>query len=166
MPNQIDSPHVPGTSSLFINGKIIASYIPSNTNFEVVELYSYKPMRHRPDVQKSIMVDWSLCQLVSKWTTKFHQSISWHTLFAVRWHEIYQSAILPGQCGLGCICGNKQHGNGVPFYKQGLTIIPACITGHVRYKVWDKDTRPFPNFNGATVEVREWLSNSIPHFAW
>ena len=26
-------------------------------------------------------------------------------------------------------------------------------------------TYPFPNFNGCTVEVLEWISNSIPHFA-
>ena len=30
--------------------------------------------------------------------------------------------------------------------------------------VWDKITYPFPNFNSATVEVREWFSNFIPHF--
>ena len=23
---------------------------------------------------------------------------------------------------------------------------------------------PFPNFNGCTVEVLEWISNSTPHF--
>ena len=31
-------------------------------------------------------------------------------------------------------------------------------------KVWDKITYPFPNFNGATLEVWEWVSNFIPHF--
>ena len=31
-------------------------------------------------------------------------------------------------------------------------------------KVWDEITYPFPNFNGATVEVWEWISNFIPHF--
>ena len=31
-------------------------------------------------------------------------------------------------------------------------------------KVWDEITYPFPNFNGATAEVWEWMSNSIPHF--
>ena len=30
--------------------------------------------------------------------------------------------------------------------------------------VWDEITYPFPNFNGATVEVCEWKSNSIPHY--
>ena len=25
-------------------------------------------------------------------------------------------------------------------------------------------TYPFPNFNGATIEVGEWISNYIPHF--
>ena len=31
-------------------------------------------------------------------------------------------------------------------------------------KVWDEITYPFPNFNGCTVEVWEWISNFIPHF--
>ena len=30
--------------------------------------------------------------------------------------------------------------------------------------MWDEITCPFPNFNGATVEVWEWTSNFIPHF--
>ena len=33
-------------------------------------------------------------------------------------------------------------------------------------KVWDEITYPFPNFNGVTVEVWEWISNFIPHFIW
>ena len=31
-------------------------------------------------------------------------------------------------------------------------------------EVLDEITHPFPNFNGAAVEVWEWLSNFIPHF--
>ena len=31
-------------------------------------------------------------------------------------------------------------------------------------KVWDGIIYPFPNFNGTTVEVWEWISNFIPHF--
>ena len=31
------------------------------------------------------------------------------------------------------------------------------------YKVWDEITNPFPNFNRVTIEVWEWISNSIPH---
>ena len=30
--------------------------------------------------------------------------------------------------------------------------------------MWDQITYPFPNFNGCTVEVWEWISNFIPHF--
>ena len=28
-------------------------------------------------------------------------------------------------------------------------------------KVWDEISYPFPNFNGATVEVWEWVRNAI-----
>ena len=31
-------------------------------------------------------------------------------------------------------------------------------------EVWDEITYPFPNFNGCTVEVWEWINNFIPHF--
>ena len=31
-------------------------------------------------------------------------------------------------------------------------------------KVWDEITYPFPNFNGVTVEVWEWISDVILHF--
>ena len=31
-------------------------------------------------------------------------------------------------------------------------------------KVWDEITYPFPNFNNATIWVRVWICNSIPHF--
>ena len=31
-------------------------------------------------------------------------------------------------------------------------------------KVWDEITYPFPNFNGRTIEVWEWISNFIPYF--
>ena len=27
--------------------------------------------------------------------------------------------------------------------------------------MWDEITHPFPNFNGVTVEVWQWISNSI-----
>ena len=30
-------------------------------------------------------------------------------------------------------------------------------------KVWSEITYPLPNFNGATAEVCEWISNFISH---
>ena len=30
--------------------------------------------------------------------------------------------------------------------------------------MWEGITYPFPNFNGYTIEVWEWISNFIPHF--
>ena len=35
------------------------------------------------------------------------------------------------------------------------------ISNYVHYKVWNETTSPFPNFNGATVEVWERISNII-----
>ena len=38
------------------------------------------------------------------------------------------------------------------------------ISYHIPSKVWIEITYPFPNFNGATVEVWEWIYNFIPQF--
>ena len=35
---------------------------------------------------------------------------------------------------------------------------------HMISKVLGEINYPFPNFNGCTVEVWEWISNFIPHF--
>ena len=40
-----------------------------------------------------------------------------------------------------------------PFYYYGLTLIPAWISNYIHHKMWYEITYPFPNFNGATVEV-------------
>ena len=40
-----------------------------------------------------------------------------------------------------------------PFYKHGLTVIPAWMSKHLPGKVWDEITYPFLNFNASTVEV-------------
>ena len=42
-----------------------------------------------------------------------------------------------------------------PFYWDDLTFIPARISNHFYYKVWNVITYPFLNFNGATVEFEE-----------
>ena len=41
-------------------------------------------------------------------------------------------------------------------------IIPAWRGNSTHYKMWDEITYPFPNFNGAIIEVWEWVINSIP----
>ena len=46
-----------------------------------------------------------------------------------------------------------------PFYQHRLTLIPAWISNYIHYKVWDEITCPFPNFNGAIIEVWEWIRN-------
>ena len=40
----------------------------------------------------------------------------------------------------------------------------ANIIDYIHHKLWDEATYSFPNFNGATVEVWEGISNFIPHF--
>ena len=47
------------------------------------------------------------------------------------------------------------------FYKHGLTLISTWI---ILYKVSDEINYSILNFNGATVEVYEWIIIFIPHF--
>ena len=51
-----------------------------------------------------------------------------------------------------------------PFYKYGLTLIPAWISNHMSSKMWDEITYPFQNFKGYTVEVWEENGEVIPHY--
>ena len=37
------------------------------------------------------------------------------------------------------------------------------IINNIHYQTWDEITCPFPNFNGCTVEVWEWISYFILH---
>ena len=47
-------------------------------------------------------------------------------------------------------------------FAMELALIPTWISNHMHNKVWDEITDPFPNSNGSTVEVWEWMSDSIP----
>ena len=51
---------------------------------------------------------------------------------------------------------------GRTVYKYGLTLITAWIRNHMPSKVWDEINNAFPNFDGATVEVWEWINNFHP----
>ena len=51
------------------------------------------------------------------------------------------------------------------FYKYGLTWIPTWIqSNQMTNKVWGDITNPFPNVNGCTIEVWEWINNLITYF--
>ena len=39
------------------------------------------------------------------------------------------------------------------------------MNNYMHYIVFDEIIYPFPNFNGATVEIWEWKNNLIAHFA-
>ena len=38
-------------------------------------------------------------------------------------------------------------------------ILPAQLAAYSHYEVWDEITYPVPNFNGATIEIWEWIGN-------
>ena len=51
-----------------------------------------------------------------------------------------------------------------PLLPAWFNFIPACISNYTHYELWDEITYPFPNINGATIEVWEWINNFIPYF--
>ena len=53
---------------------------------------------------------------------------------------------------------------GSSFYLHGLILILAWISNYIHYNAWDEIIYSFPNFNGAPVDIWEWISNFIPHF--
>ena len=51
-----------------------------------------------------------------------------------------------------------------PLLLRQIDLIQTCISNHMPSELWYELLYPFPNFNAATVEVWEWISNFIPHF--
>ena len=59
-----------------------------------------------------------------------------------------------------CVSNGWQISRGA-FYWHGLTLIPAWISNHIYYKVWDEITYPFVNFNAATIGVWEFVQQRM-----
>ena len=53
-----------------------------------------------------------------------------------------------------------------PFYWLCLTLIPAWISNNIHYKVWDENTCPFPNFNGAAVRLQAIIWTNVDQVLW
>ena len=51
-----------------------------------------------------------------------------------------------------------------PLLLTWLPLISVWMSNYSHYKLWNEITHPFPNFNGYTVEVWEWISNFIQYF--
>ena len=53
-----------------------------------------------------------------------------------------------------------------PFYWHVLNFCSTRIGNHMSSKIWGEITYPFPNCNGCTLEIWEWISNLISHYDW
>ena len=51
-----------------------------------------------------------------------------------------------------------------PFNLHGLTFILASISGYIDNGEYGEITYPFPNIDGTTIEVWEWMGNFVPNF--
>ena len=97
-------------------------------------------------------------------------SMIWHDS-SMMWYSVLNSSCVIGVMSFWCFgvqCFSFQsfdHGQyQLSGHMPSLSLIPTCISNYIHYKVWDKITYPFPNFNSCTVEVWEWISNFIPYF--
>ena len=61
------------------------------------------------------------------------------------------------------LCSSRFQNTGTPFLTW-FNFNPRWISNHMTKKLWDEILYPFPNFNGTTVEVWEWIKSFIPHF--
>ena len=71
-------------------------------------------------------------------------------------------ATIPTLWPMGSVSQRISNAEGISMssrFYDNRTWISNCIC----YNAWDEITSPFQNFNGATVEVWEWISNFIPH---
>ena len=96
---------------------------------------------------------WKKLSWVTLWHTNLWYLCDVHTR-VIMLHLFYQ-----------IICVHVQNFTRGPFYQRGWTLIPGRISNHVPSKVWNAITYTFPNLNGATVGVWEWISNSS-HILW
>ena len=46
----------------------------------------------------------------------------------------------------------------------GLFLLTPWKSNYIHNTAWDKISYSFPNFNGAAVEIWEWISNFIQHY--
>ena len=65
----------------------------------------------------------------------------------------YVAGVCAGMVAPRCAELKQKPGNSQS--PQILNLFPACMPG----EVWDEITYPFPNFNGAAVEVWKWIGN-------
>ena len=106
---------------------------------------------------------------LSKWS---YNGCAWHMSYwswnNSIWCMVYPSILALLQCFLDLVSVMHHYGDPCkpsgPCFWHGLTLIPAWISNYSHDKVWHEITCLFPNFNGATVEVWEWISYFIPHF--
>ena len=60
---------------------------------------------------------------------------------------------------------NRPQNQGLLLLTWIINYDPTMVSNYNHYKVWDEITYPSSNFNGAAVEVREWVSNFTTHLS-
>ena len=94
-----------------------------------------------------------------------------HNIFIIYPHHVMQKSMERGSCNIKMTNRKiiiSQFKFAYPLESILLTWINfnhrMYINNHMPSKMWDEITYPFANFNGATVEVWEWINNYILHF--
>ena len=87
-------------------------------------------------------------------TSSHNGCFSWEVLCPYSWlcFELLSArAILAGG-----LTGKLFGGGRIISRKPWRTWSMSCISNYIHHEEWDQITYPFPNFNGAAVEVWEW----------
>ena len=108
------------------------------------------------------------CKPQQNTTNANHLPISWVVLYCV--YLLCMPLLLqrlisktPTRCRK--TVSDMLHRYHVSFYWHWSTLTSVGISNYIHYNVCNKITYPFPNFNGCTVEVWEWISNFTPNLA-
>ena len=112
------------------------------------------------DIQSAGLLLWCLCcRVIYKLLLLIFRLARWHI-------EMYR----PCATYMGSIPIYIPYQRAGAFRHQGTRLLTwinfnlTRISNYIHWNMWDEITYPFPNFNGVTVEVWEWISNVIPHF--
>ena len=132
-----------------------------DNKFEQNYLNILTPLNLRSMHRASILVrDWMLTYeilyVLSFENVDHKMFIKWFI-----WHLFADSEIISAMPNLNCdsfyfpdVLAKLGVTSRGPF-----TLTPAWMDDYSHYHAWDEITYPFPNFNGCTVEIWEWISN-------
>ena len=98
---------------------------------------------------KKFSIGWS-------WGQGIEWSLSAHAVYCIVIMLFFVSCDIRSRDKLWCSCD--------VIMEKSIPLISAWISNYIYHNMWAEISYPFPNFNGTTVEVWEWIRNFSPYF--